>query len=321
MNKPNKPKIYIDGQAGTTGLQIVERLQEREDLILLLLDDDRRHDLQARKAMMEQADLVFLCLPDAAAIEAAALCPETTKLIDTSTAHRTTWTYGFAELNASQKEKIQNTRRVANPGCHATGAIALLAPLVQSGWLPADAFLSIFSLTGYNGGGKKMITQYENDPAACLAAPGAYGRTLSHKHIPEIMKYASLSRKPAFLPVVDDYPQGMMTSIMIDADQFGVPVTASQIRELYQTWYEGSQTISIIEQEGTLYAGSKAGFDDLAIEVSGNDGQILLQAVFDNLGKGASGAAVQNMNLMLGLEEEAGLHLQTEDQKQKQIEK
>lgn len=306
----HKPIVYIDGQAGTTGLEIAERLRQRNDIELLSIADHLRHDDAARKQAMSQADLVILCLPDAAAIEAEKLCPKETRLIDTSTAYRTRWTYGFADLKAGQKEAIASSLRVANPGCHATGAIALIAPLAASGLLPADASIPIVSLTGYTGGGKKMIAEYESSAAPeKLAAPGAYGRTLSHKHIPEIMKLCGLSRKPLFLPVVDDYPRGMMTSILLDLDQFAAGTDPEQIKELYKDWYASSLTVHIDEKDGMLYAGELAGFDDLSIAVSGNDHQVLLQACFDNLGKGACGAAIHNMNLMLGLQEDAGLRL------------
>lgn len=308
----SKPIIYIDGQAGTTGLQIASRLKERDDLELIFLEDEKRHDNDARKAMMEKADLVFLCLPDAAAIEAAAMCPEDTLLIDASTAHRTdpSWTYGFPELNAQAKEAVKKSRRTANPGCHATGAIALLSPLVQSGLLDPEAFVSIYSLTGYTGGGKKMIAEYENNPSDPLQAPGTYARGLHHKHLPEIEKFTGLKTTPAFLPVVADYPRGMLVSIAIDSRTLREKKSLEELRALYADWYKESPVISVSETEGTLYAGTLAGSDSLRIEVSGNEQQILLQALFDNLGKGASGAAIQNMNLMLNLDECAGLHLE-----------
>lgn len=313
QNTPEKkkPKVYIDGQSGTTGLQIAARLAKRDDLDVLKISDELRHDDAARKQMMEQADLVFFCLPDAAAIEAAKLCPKTTKIIDASTAHRTVdgWTYGFAELNGQAKEAIRKSSRTANPGCHASGAIALLSPLVQSGLLDPNAFLSIYSLTGYTGGGKKMIAGYEEDPQENLKSPGAYARGLQHKHLPEIVKYSQLEKTPGFLPVVDDFAQGMLVSVMLDQSMLKDKVTADQIRDVYRSWYKDSKLIEVGENPGTIYANALAGSDGMRIYVSGNEEQILLQAQFDNLGKGASGAAVQNMNLMLGLDEYAGLHL------------
>lgn len=308
MSQPAKPKVYIDGQAGTTGLQIAARLENRQDLQLLKLPDDKRHDDKARKAIMKEADLVFLCLPDAAAIEAVKLCDPTTKIIDASTAHRTKWTYGFAELDEKHRKDIQSSMKVANPGCHATGMISLLYPLVQSGLLKPDAFVSVFSLTGYSGGGKKMIAQYESEN---LEAARPYALSLSHKHLPETVKVTGLETTPAFLPVVDNFYKGMLTSLVITPDMLTKPAGVEDIRQLYQTWYLDEPLIQVAanKDEGNLAADAMAGKDGLEIHVNGNDGQILLQSLFDNLGKGASGAAVQNMNLMLGLEPLSGLNM------------
>ena len=218
-----KPKVYIDGKEGTTGLQIYDRLEKREDLTLLLIDEDKRKDPAERKKLMDASDIVFLCLPDAAAIEAVALVENpNTAIIDASTAHRTApgWVYGFPELKAGQREAIAKAKRVANPGCHATGFISVAYPLVAAGLLPPDADLSCFSLTGYSGGGKKMIAQYEAaDRPAELASPCPYGLGQTHKHLPEMQAICGLVKPPVFVPVVDDYYKGMATTIMLHTSQ------------------------------------------------------------------------------------------------------
>ncbi|MCF0260169.1 MAG: N-acetyl-gamma-glutamyl-phosphate reductase [Erysipelotrichaceae bacterium] len=305
-----KPKIYIDGQAGTTGLQIVSRISRRDDLELLLLEDDQRHNEEARKQMMDQADLIFLCLPDAAAIEAAGWIAPDKKVIDTSTAHRTVWTYGFPELDPALKEEIKTARRVANPGCHASGAVSLIYPLVKAGLLKTDALLPVFSLTGFSGGGKKMIAGYETAKEEEMNAPALYALGLSHKHIPEITKICHLEKAPVFVPIVDDYRQGMLTNLQLDQDSFVRPVSREDILKVYQDAYENSPLIEVhADSPAKLYSGTKAGKDSLEIFVNGNQDQFLISARFDNLGKGACGAALQNMNLMLGLDEKEGLVL------------
>ena len=319
-----RPKIYIDGKDGTTGLQIYDRLAARDDIDLLLIDEDKRKDPAARKQLMAAADIVFLCLPDAAAIEAVALAEGTNaRIIDASTAHRTApgWVYGFPELRPGQREAIAKAQYVANPGCHATGFISIVAPLVQAGVLPADADLSCFSLTGYSGGGKKMIAQYEAaEKPEELFSPGIYGVMQNHKHLPEMHKICGLTKPPVFSPIVDDYYKGMATT---------VPLHRSQLRgvsSLHQVWqvladhygtYDGKRLVYVagdptdeeggIEPNSKLYGNAKAGSNDLTLVMAGNDEQFTITALFDNLGKGASGAAVQNMNIMLGLEETAGL--------------
>ena len=218
-----KPKVYIDGKDGTTGLQIYERLSAREDITLLLIDEAKRKDPAERAKLMNQADLVFLCLPDAAAREAVTLIENpATRVIDASTAHRTApgWVYGFAELKAGQREAIAGAKRVANPGCHATGFLSLAAPLVALGLLPRDAALTCFSLTGYSGGGKKMIAQYEAaDREAALSSPAPYALGQTHKHLPEMKAVAGLDTAPVFIPIVDDYYKGMSTTIPLHMSQ------------------------------------------------------------------------------------------------------
>lgn len=309
-----KPKVYIDGKDGTTGLQIYERLSAREDITLLLIDEAKRKDPAERAKLMNQADLVFLCLPDAAAREAVTLIDNpATRVIDASTAHRTApgWVYGFAELKAGQREAIAGAKRVANPGCHATGFLSLAAPLVVLGLLPRDAALTCFSLTGYSGGGKKMIAQYEaadRDPALSSPAPYALGQT--HKHLPEMKMVAGLDTAPVFIPIVDDYYKGMSTTIPLHMSQLRGVGSVEALRQAYADYYAGQALVTVApEAPGKVYANAMAGRDALTVLVDGTDEAVTLTALFDNLGKGASGAAVQNMNLMLGLAETAGLKL------------
>ena len=311
-----KPKIYIDGREGTTGLQIYERLGTRDDLELLLIDESKRKDTAERKALMNAADLVFLCLPDAAAVEAVGLIENPdTRVIDASTAHRTAegWTYGFAELGPEQRTAIQHSHRVANPGCHATGFISSVAPLVRMGFLAPDLPLCCYSLTGYSGGGKKLIAEYEApDRDIRHESHRIYGLNLKHKHLPEMVKVCGLSRTPIFSPVLGDFYRGMATTVMLFRDQLTGKISGGELRDVLAEYYQGQRFISVAPYGGdepVLYASSLAGTDRLKIEVAGNDEQITVTALFDNLGKGASGAAVQNMNLMLGFEETAGLNL------------
>lgn len=308
-----KPKIYIDGKDGTTGLQIYDRLAGRKDLELLLIDEDKRKDTAERQKLMNAADIVFLCLPDAAAIEAVELVtnPETC-IIDASTAHRTApgWDYGFPELSAAHREKIAASKRIANPGCHASGFISAVYPLVAHGIVPPDYPMTCFSLTGYSGGGKKMIAQYETDKTEELYAPRIYGLNLHHKHLPEMQKICGLHKAPVFLPVVDDYYKGMATTIQLRNDLLAPGTTAQTVWETLRDHYADAQMVTVAPFGGTtpMIAGNAmAGKDTLQLIVYGNEEQTAVTALFDNLGKGASGAAVQNMNIRLGLEESTGL--------------
>ncbi len=308
-----KPKVYIDGKEGTTGLQIYERLGQRDDIDLLLIDEDKRKDVSERKKLLNEADVAFLCLPDTAAAEAVALIGnDRTRVIDASTAHRTAdgWVYGLPELSPEQRANIGAARFVANPGCHATGFIITVYPLVRAGIIPRDYPLTCFSLTGYSGGGKKMIANYEAaDRPDELSAPGVYGLNLSHKHLPEMVKVTGLTRPPVFCPIVDDYYKGMATSVGLHAELLAKKCTADDIRDILSEHYRGQRFVHVSPEpgSGTLYADFAAGTNELEITVSGNSERILVTARFDNLGKGASGAAVQNMNIMLGLPEETGL--------------
>ena len=309
---PLKPKVYIDGKEGTTGLQIYDRLTERDDIELLLIDEDKRKDTEERRKLLNAADIAFLCLPDAAAREAVALVENpNTRIIDASTAHRTApgWVYGFPELKKGQREAIADAKRVANPGCHATGFISAAYPLLAAGVLPADVPLTCFSLTGYSGGGKKMIAQYEApDRGDELSAPCPYGLAQTHKHLPEMQKICGLTTAPVFVPVVDDYYKGMATTIMLHTSQLKGVTTLAAVRQIFEDHYAGQSLVHVETAEaGKLYANAKAGDNDLTIVVAGNDQQFTVTALFDNLGKGASGAAVQNMNILLGLPETTGL--------------
>ncbi len=309
-----KTKVYIDGQVGTTGLQIFDRIGSRKDLELLRIDEDKRHDLDERRKFINAADIVFLCLPDEGAREAVALVENpNTCIIDASTAHRTAegWTYGYPELNAGQRAAIAASKRIANPGCHATGFISTVAPLVQAGIVPADYPLTCHSLTGYSGGGKRMIASYEQaDRPESLSAPGLYGLTLRHKHLPEMQKVCGLEHAPVFMPVVDDYYKGMATSVMLHNSLLAGSPSACDVHDALARHYDGQRFVSVMPfdpVQTTLYANELAGTNELHIVVCGNDEHTTVTALFDNLGKGASGAAVQNMNIALGIDETTGL--------------
>lgn len=305
-------KIFIDGSAGTTGLRIYERLGSREDLQLLRLPEESRKDPAARKEMLNAADIAFLCLPDAAAIEAVSMIENpNTAVIDTSTAHRTAegWTYGFPEIGGL-REKIAGSRRIANPGCHASGFVSLVAPLVQAGLLSPDEQLTAFSLTGYSGGGKKMIADY-TDPAReeALRAPRIYGLTQQHKHLPEMGTVCGLSHAPVFTPIVSSYYAGMEVVVPLCAAQLRGSI--EDVKALYRDYYrEGLVSFAEAPDEGGfLSAGAFDGRDDMEITVQGNADRLTLVSRFDNLGKGASGSAIQNMNILLGLPEGTGLNV------------
>ena len=302
----SKPIIYIDGKDGTTGLQIYDRLSRREDLELVLINESKRKDPAERAKLMNGADIVFLCLPDAAAREAVELVrnPET-RIIDCSTAHRTApgWVYGFPELRG-QRDKIAAARRVANPGCHATGFISIVRPLVELGVLAPDAALTCFSLTGYSGGGKKMIAQYEGEKTESLYSPRIYGLNQSHKHLPEMRVVCGLEKAPVFCPVVDDYYKGMAGTVPLFLDR-------ERVQRALADYYGESSVVRVLSEweEPMIAANMLMGKDVLWLVTEGNGERTTVTALFDNLGKGASGAAVQNMNLMLGLKEETGLAL------------
>ena len=301
-------KVFIDGSAGTTGLRIADRLSTRQDITLVRLPEEKRKDPAARKEAINSADIVFLCLPDAAAMEAVSLVEnENVKIIDTSTAHRTDpdWAYGFAELSAAHREKIRGSKRVANPGCHARGFIACVYPLVAAGLLPADFPLTSYSLTGYSGGGKSLIAEYEAaDRDVRHESHRIYGLNLKHKHLPEMQKICGLKQPPVFSPILGDFYEGMATSVMLPG------FNAQQVWESLRDHYAGQQIVTVAPlggDESVIYAGTLAGKDSMRIIVTGHEDQTIVTALFDNLGKGASGAAIQNMNILLGVDETTGL--------------
>ena len=303
-------KVFIDGSAGTTGLRIRERLSGRKDLELLTLSEELRKDANARKDMLNTADIAFLCLPDAAAVEAVSLIDsDHVAVIDTSTAHRVSdgWAYGFAELSDAHRQAIVSSKRVANPGCHASGFIAGVYPLVKHGVISADFPLTAYSLTGYSGGGKKLIAEYEDENRDVRhESHRIYGTTLTHKHLPEMQKICGLTQKPVFSPILGDFYAGMATSVLLPG------IDAQTAWEALSDHYAGQSFVSVAPlggDEAVVYASTYAGKDTMRIQVSGQRDQCMVTAIFDNLGKGASGAAIQNMNLLLGLDEATGLSL------------
>ena len=306
-------KVFIDGSAGTTGLRIAERLQQRKDIELIKLTEENRKDINARKEALNNADVAFLCLPDKASIEAVSLMEnENTVLLDTSTAHRTNndWAYGFPELSKEHREKIKSSKRIAVPGCHASGFIALVYPLVEKGILPKDALLSCFSLTGYSGGGKNMIAEYEDENRdKLLGAPRQYGIAQMHKHLPEMSKICGIENAPAFIPVVADFYSGMEVTIPLFASAINASV--EEIKAIYKEKYTGPivKFVEDFDENGFVSANKLSFNDGMEISVSGNDDRILLIARYDNLGKGASGAAIECMNIVLGTNETTGLDL------------
>jgi len=306
-----KTKVFIDGKEGTTGLKIFERFAKRDDLEILLIDEDKRKDSAERAKMINSSDFTFLCLPDAAAREAVSLCTNPdVKIIDASTAHRTdpAWDYGFPELSEKHRENIRNSKRVAVPGCYASGFISLCYPLVQAGVLPEDYPVTCHAVSGYSGAGKKMIAVIESDDKTFeMQSPRQYALGQTHKHLPEMQKICALDAPPVFCPVVAPYYAGMEVTVPL----FGPDSLADEIRAVYRELYDGRNGMiryaESPDEGGFLSAGAYAGRDDMEVSVWGGGGRILLTARFDNLGKGASGAAIQNMNLALGFAEDAGL--------------
>ncbi len=308
-------RVFIDGSAGTTGLRIYERLGEREDIVLLTLPDDKRKDPACRREMLNQADIAFLCLPDDAAREAVAMIdnPDTV-VIDTSTAHRTEagWAYGFPELSDDFLAKLRASKRIAVPGCHAGGFIALVKPLIDAGLLSPDTPLSCHSLTGYSGGGKKMIADYESaerDPL--LDAPRAYALSAEHKHLKEMKAISGTSVTPIFCPIVSDYYSGMLVTVPLFATALKNGAGKEDVKQVYRELYTGDivKFTDTPDEAGFLSAGGLSDRDSMEISVLGNNERLLLVARYDNLGKGASGAAVECLNYKLGCDPATGLAL------------
>ncbi|MFI3168005.1 MAG: N-acetyl-gamma-glutamyl-phosphate reductase [Bacillota bacterium] len=307
-------KVFIDGKAGTTGLRIFERLQGRDDLELILLSDEERKDYNARKTAINNADVVFLCLPDDASRESVSMVEnDNTAIIDASTAHRTNvdWAYGLAELSNSHAEKIKNSKRIAVPGCHASGFISLVYPLIQAGLIKKDAILSCHSITGYSGGGKGMIAQFEDeDRADKFSAPQMYGISQTHKHLAEMAYVTGLENPPIFVPIVADFYSGMLVTVPISKkDVCGA--TLEEIKEIYKNKYNGEiiKFVDTLDENGFVSSNKMKNLDAMEISVVGNDDRMVLTARYDNLGKGASGAAVEAMNILLGVDKKTGLEL------------
>lgn len=308
-------KVFIDGREGTTGLRIIDRLKDRRDIELMLIPEELRKDPTERKKYLNACDIAFLCLPDAAAVEAVSMVEnENVRIIDTSTAHRTDpdWVYGFPELYDRLADALPTAKRVAVPGCHASGFNALIAPLVEAKVVDKSALITCFSLTGYSGGGKKMINQYKNEKTDELYSARIYALTQSHKHLPEMAAISGLENKPVFSPIVDDYYSGMLVTVPFFGSQVNGGIEA--VKQAYINKYKGKQFIDISNIGGDTVGGmlgsnNLSGKDNMQIFVTGNEERFTVSARFDNLGKGASGAAVQCMNIMLGFDEAEGLDL------------
>ena len=314
-----KTKIFIDGSEGTTGLRIYERFEGRDDVELLKISSELRKDVNERKRLINESDITFLCLPDAAARESVSLVEnENVKIIDTSTAHRTEegWAYGFAELSEGHRDAIKNGKRIAVPGCYATGFISLVYPMIDKGIMPADYPVSAFGLSGYSGAGKKVIAAYEdNDRPVDFDAPREYALTQEHKHLKEMQKITGLSKTPLFSPIICDYYSGMVMSVPLYTEMLNGVQTVESVHKMFTEFYAGEKFIKVMPLDaeagvGNMLAGNAcSGWDGLRIFVTGNDDRIVLSSQFDNLGKGASGAAIQCLNIMLGCEEDKGLNL------------
>ncbi len=314
-----KTKIFIDGSEGTTGLRIYERFEGRDDIELLKIDSELRKDVNERKRLINESDITFLCLPDVAAKESVSLVEnENVVIIDTSTAHRTEegWAYGFPELSKNHKEAIKTGKRIAVPGCYATGFISLVYPMVAEGIMPADYPVSAFGLSGYSGAGKKVIAAYEADERpADYDAPREYALTQQHKHLKEMKKISGLVSEPLFSPIICDYYSGMVMSVPLYTHMLNKVHTVEEVHAALSKFYEGQKFVKVMPLdaqagEGNMLAGNAcSGWDGLKIFVTGNEERIVLSSQFDNLGKGASGAAIQCLNIVLGCEEEKGLVL------------
>lgn len=314
-----KTKIFIDGSEGTTGLRIYERFASRDDIELLKISSDLRKDPAERKRLINESDITFLCLPDAAAKESVSLVEnENVVIIDTSTAHRTEegWAYGFAELSEEHKNKIINGKRIAVPGCYATGFISLIYPLIAGGIMPKDYPVTCFGLSGYSGAGKNAIAVYEGDEKPSDFSSGRqYALTQQHKHLKEMQKITGLTRTPLFSPIIDDYYSGMVVSVQIYTDMLSKKESVESLLTYYTEYYKDQPFIKVaaaddeIAASGFIAGNGMSGWDGLKIYVTGNEDRIVISSQFDNLGKGASGAAIECMNLVLGCDMTKGLNL------------
>ena len=314
-----KTKIFIDGSEGTTGLRIHERFAGRDDVEILPIASELRKDVGERKRLINESDITFLCLPDAAARESVSLIEnENVRIIDTSTAHRTQegWAYGFPELSGEFRERIAKGKRIAVPGCYATGFISLVYPLIRSDILPKDYPVATFAMSGYSGAGKKAIAVYESeDRAPEFVAPREYALSQQHKHLKEMTKITGLQRTPLFSPMVCDYYSGMIVTLPLYTDLLNGKPSLQEVQEKLAAFYEGEPFIQVMplgkeeETNGFLAGNARSGWDGLEIFVTGNEDRILISSRFDNLGKGASGAAIQCMNIVMGMDEKKGLNL------------
>ena len=314
-----KTKVFIDGSEGTTGLRIHERFSERDDVELLTISPELRKDPEERKRLINSSDITFLCLPDAVAIESASLVEnENVVVIDTSTAHRTEpgWAYGFPELSDEHRQNIKTGKRIAVPGCYASGFIGLAYPLVKGGIMPADYPVSVFAVSGYSGGGKKLIANYEEEGReAKYDSARMYGWGQTHKHLKEMKKITGLDREPIFCPMTTNYYSGMIVQLPLYSELLAEKKTPEEIRDYLADYYKGERFIKVmpfgadVEAGGVLYSDASSGWDGMEIFVTGNEERIVVASRFDNLGKGASGAAIQCMNIVLGCDEAKGLNL------------
>jgi N-acetyl-gamma-glutamyl-phosphate reductase len=312
-------KVFVDGSEGTTGLKINEYLYNRDDIEILSIELENRKDIEVRRILLNEADIVFLCLPDDSAKESVSLINNPkTRIIDASTAHRTNinWTYGLPELNKKQRDEIKNSNRVVVPGCHATGFITPLYPLVSQGIVPKEYPITAYSISGYSGGGKKLIKWYEDNHFSNMNSPKPYRFDLNHKHLPEMQKIAGLTYEPAFTPMISNYCKGMSVSIPLFTRLLSKKYIVSDIHEILSEYYASEDFINVLPldienslEDGYLDVEANNDTNRIDILVSGNENEILLTSRLDNLGKGACGAAIQNMNLMLGLEEKISLRV------------
>lgn len=312
-------KVYIDGQSGTTGLRINERLSKRDDIEILKISEDKRHDEEERKKFINASDVVFLCLPDDAAVEAVKLCTNpNTVIIDASTAHRTNpmWAYGFPELDKSFLDKIKESKRIANPGCYASGFMSIAYPLVHMGICANDYPFAANAISGYSGAGKKGIAEYEDKNRSYeYDAPRLYAMSMAHKHLPEMQVIAGLAEKPLFNPYVCDFLEGMLVTIPLYTNRLTKKYTVKEIHDLFEDYYKGQDFVRVMPlkdkgtEDGFLSAAHLAGKDYMEIYFAGNDDRINITCALDNLGKGASGAAIESMNIVLGLDPKTGLEM------------